>query len=317
MDVTSAEDSGETPPEVKLVGEQTPPPAVRDAGSIKPNDWPRQDPPRVVGKRENAFQVIVRQSVLNNTHKHGRSQEVEVCGVLVGDVYHDSRGPYVYVEASIAGASAAGKATQVTFTAETWEIIQREMDRNHAGKKIVGWYHTHPGFGIFLSDMDVFIHENFFGESWQLAYVYDPTAGEDGMFVWRDGKPTREPYLVEQDKKNSDPPELRKAVPPSAAVGGGMTSPQLIADLSARVQAVESRMRLLTVTLVFIALLAVASPVVVIYFMLPQNKPAVDPHAGVDASAKRPGPDWADVLNGAPPGAAAVDAARNAATRPH
>ncbi len=27
---------------------------------------------------------------------------------------------------------------------------------------IVGWYHTHPSFGIFLSHHDLFIHQNFF-----------------------------------------------------------------------------------------------------------------------------------------------------------
>jgi len=36
------------------------------------------------------------------------------------------------------------------------------MDAQFADKKIVGWYHSHPGFGIFLSEYDLFIHRNFF-----------------------------------------------------------------------------------------------------------------------------------------------------------
>ena len=53
---------------------------------------------------------------------------------------------------------------------------------------MIGWYHTHPGFGIFLSDMDVFICDNFFNLPWQVAFVYDPLGGDEGNFVWRAGQ---------------------------------------------------------------------------------------------------------------------------------
>ena len=35
--------------------------------------------------------------------------------------------------------------------------------------KIVGWYHTHPGFGVEFSEMDLFIQQNFFGGPAQIA----------------------------------------------------------------------------------------------------------------------------------------------------
>jgi proteasome lid subunit RPN8/RPN11 len=49
---------------------------------------------------------------------------------------------------------------------------------------MVGWYHTHPGFGIFLSGMDLFIHQNFFTQIWHVAYVLDPRARTSGFFCW-------------------------------------------------------------------------------------------------------------------------------------
>ena len=73
------------------------------------------------------------------------------------------------------------------------------MDRDYPDKKMIGWYHTHPGFGIFLSGMDLFICDNFFNLPWQVAFVYDPLGGDEGNFVWRSGKPTREPVLLEDD----------------------------------------------------------------------------------------------------------------------
>ena len=49
---------------------------------------------------------------------------------------------------------------------------------------IVGWYHSHPGFGIFLSEHDRFIHRHFFGEPGQIALVIDPLAHVEGLFAW-------------------------------------------------------------------------------------------------------------------------------------
>ena len=60
------------------------------------------------------------------------------------------------------GAKAVQGGTHVTFTQDTWEHIYQIKDRDYPDARIVGWYHSHPGFGVFLSDHDTFIHKNFF-----------------------------------------------------------------------------------------------------------------------------------------------------------
>src|SRR5579872_4904375 len=108
------------------------------------------------GPRTPSFQFIVRQSAMNRIFAHGDSNSrVEVCGVLVGDVYRDDTGAFTLVEHIIEGQAATGSAGQVTFTADTWQHIQVLMDKQYPDLRIVGWYHTHPGHGVFLSDMDI------------------------------------------------------------------------------------------------------------------------------------------------------------------
>ena len=34
---------------------------------------------------------------------------------------------------------------------------------------------------------------------WQVAFVYDPSSGEEGAFVWRAGASEREPFLIQED----------------------------------------------------------------------------------------------------------------------
>lgn len=109
--------------------------------------------------------------------------DVEVCGVLVGTVGEDEHGAFVHVRHAIRGQAARQEGAAVTFTHETWNHIHQEMDQRYPDEQIVGWYHTHGGFGVFLSEMDTFVHQNFFPEPHHLAYVYDPLAGSEGFFV--------------------------------------------------------------------------------------------------------------------------------------
>ena len=170
-------------------------PAVQspDIDLVDAAEWPSRDFPLDDGRRENSVRGVIKQSVLNDIHRHGQeTTDVEICGVLVGNGYRDERGPFVYVEANIRGRHSDSKTAQVTFTGETWNHIHNELDREHPELQILGWYHTHPGFGIFLSGMDLFIHENYFSGEHQLAFVYDPIGGDEGLFVWRNGKAVRD-----------------------------------------------------------------------------------------------------------------------------
>lgn len=105
------------------------------------------------------------------------SLDAEVCGVLAGNVCEDDEGVFVNVEVVIRGTSASEGGTHVTFTQSTWNAIHQTLERDHPKLKIVGWYHTHPGFGVEFSEMDLFIQRNFFPGPAHLALVTDPLSG--------------------------------------------------------------------------------------------------------------------------------------------
>jgi len=110
--------------------------------------------------------------------------EGEVGGVLVG---RREEGGGITVTAAIPALAAEGGRASLTFTHEAWAEIHGQMDSRYQDQEIVGWYHSHPGFGIFLSGHDLFIHQNFFPAEHQVAYVVDPLAGTHGTFGWEDG----------------------------------------------------------------------------------------------------------------------------------
>lgn len=94
----------------------------------------------------------------------------ELGGVLLGAVSRDGE-PAVQITAMIPARHTDAGSASVTFTHETWQDILAIKDRAFAQLKILGWFHTHPGFGIFLSRFDLHIHEHFFNLDWQVAYV--------------------------------------------------------------------------------------------------------------------------------------------------
>jgi proteasome lid subunit RPN8/RPN11 len=112
--------------------------------------------------------------------------EGEVGGVLVGRVVRAGR---LEIIGAIPALRAVGHRASVTFTHDAWAEIHTTMERKFSpDQRIVGWYHSHPGFGIFLSEHDLFIHRNFFYDTSQIAYVVDPYAATEGIFGWRDGQ---------------------------------------------------------------------------------------------------------------------------------
>jgi len=113
------------------------------------------------------------------------SPDAEVGGFLLGSVGDDAK---LRIAESRPAVAARMTATSVTFTQDDWADVLAHLERSEQEWRIVGWYHSHPGYGIFLSGFDLFIHQNFFAHAGQVAHVVDPIGGRDGLFGWRDGQ---------------------------------------------------------------------------------------------------------------------------------
>lgn len=125
----------------------------------------------------------ISEEILRQIEEHTRSvTDREVGGVLVGTV-GDGSVADTEIVAAIPALKAVAASANVTFTHDVWEEALGIVDRDHPGQKIVGWYHSHPNFGVFLSDYDLFIHQNFFPLPGMMALVVDPIRGDLGWFT--------------------------------------------------------------------------------------------------------------------------------------
>ena len=158
--------------------------------------------------------LAVDSEVVRTIRQHARScQSTEVCGVLIGQ----DRDRRIEVSACIEGQNAEEAGAHVTFTQDTWEHIYAVKDKKFPNERIVGWYHSHPGFGIFLSEHDTFIHKNFFSSPGQVAWVFDPHSDEEGCFGWVDGRIERLTRIAVVDRRGGQAADEKSAAEPGRA----------------------------------------------------------------------------------------------------
>ena len=160
--------------------------------------------------------LVVDSEVVRQIRQHARSSSTtEVCGVLIGQD-HDHR---IDVAACIEGQNAEEAGAHVTFTQDTWEHIYAVKDQLYPEERIVGWYHSHPGFGVFLSDHDTFIHKNFFSSPGQVAWVFDPHSDEEGCFGWVGGRIERLKQIGVVDRRGGEEAQEGERAETGAAHG--------------------------------------------------------------------------------------------------
>jgi len=109
----------------------------------------------------------------------------EVGGALVGRWCVDSPTgqPYLVIEAVLAARHTRHGPAYLTFTQDSLVALNEDLEERYPGRLMLGWYHTHPRMGIFLSGQDLWIHEHFFAEPWQVALVIEPVTRAGGFFV--------------------------------------------------------------------------------------------------------------------------------------
>ena len=135
---------------------------------------------------EEELPIFVDMDVMRDMEIHAQTDtSVELGGVLLGGQYEDQDGkPFVIITDSLRAQHYEATKGSFKFTHDTWEEITRQRDDFPDDLQMVGWYHTHPDWGVFLSGMDMFICDNFFNKPLDVALVIDPCRGDRGMFQW-------------------------------------------------------------------------------------------------------------------------------------
>lgn len=138
--------------------------------------------------------VYIKKDALTGIRDCAARSADEVGGVLIGSVERDK---CVKISGFAEAENVRSSPRGVTFTGKAWKNMRRAA-RKHRGAKIVGWYHSHPSLGVFLSAADLRLHGIFFNKKHQVALVIDPKSNECAVFGWvgRDAGTCRLIYMA-------------------------------------------------------------------------------------------------------------------------
>ena len=166
--------------EVGTVEELYPPPEHLDAAQFAGSDA------HVAAFEPNGPSVALAYGAFHAAIAHATAHpKVEVGGLCLGRVFNSLNDErlLIRVDEMIPAEHTESGPASVTFTTETWLHLFNLCEAQFPLLRVLGWYHTHPGFGVFLSGMDRFIHDNFFVANWQIAVVIDPIQRHAGVFA--------------------------------------------------------------------------------------------------------------------------------------
>lgn len=170
------------------------------------NSLPEQQPPKLAERgwlhgrspSRGPINVIAHQAALIQIVSHSESnRQVEVGGAMVGSVYQFKGEIFVEIEAVLPAVSGDHGPSHFTFSADSWAQLQRDRASEYPQLEIVGWFHTHPGLGVFYSGDDVIVHSAAFTLPWHVGLVLDPVRNEAGFFGWSSGGITPLPGFYE------------------------------------------------------------------------------------------------------------------------
>jgi len=136
--------------------------------------------------RNAQFQVYfvqgVHQKILDHIYQ---TPKIESGGVLVGHPFQTPAGgmPFVVISGAIPQYSHNRSLVHFTVGPDETAAARQEIEQHYPGQVAVGWYHSHPGHGIFLSSQDMTIVRSIYNASWHVALVIDPLRQKEGIFV--------------------------------------------------------------------------------------------------------------------------------------
>ena len=127
-------------------------------------------------------QIYISSLALLKMLKHGRAGvPLEVMGLLLGELVDD----YTIKVVDVFAMPQSGTGVSVESIDEAFQINMTEMLKlTGRTEMVVGWYHSHPGFGCWLSGVDMNTQQSFEQQlSRAVAVVIDPIQSVRGKVV--------------------------------------------------------------------------------------------------------------------------------------
>ncbi len=131
---------------------------------------------------EEPLDAYIEQHVINEILQQCTdSLPLETIGFLVGEAFYWNYKAYCVVHGIATGETKSSKVHVEFAEGALGEVVQRLRSKFNQ-MMIVGWFHSHPGYGCFLSSVDIDTQSGYFIQPYHIALVVDPVHKSYGFF---------------------------------------------------------------------------------------------------------------------------------------
>ena len=159
--------------------------------------------------------VMISRAVIENllgTSGSADSQQVDRAGLLVGRLTSHADGMNITVLDTVELPGVSLKAEPPGLLIALADNLRRKAQADHAGKEIVGWFHTHSGSGVAASDEDAMVHKSLSPLGTGVALIVDPVQ-HDASFFYMDGDALL-PFAITCSIPSTNPRQSLRGPPP-------------------------------------------------------------------------------------------------------
>jgi proteasome lid subunit RPN8/RPN11 len=128
------------------------------------------------------FKVFITNRVIDRISRDV-NRTAERIGLLMGTLENQA----LWINDTIPGEVEMSEVSCV-FPPQRLAEVACDIVEGRINGRIVGWYHSHPGQGLFLSQTDVETHMQFYQFSpYAVSLVAEPQEEEFGIWIYENG----------------------------------------------------------------------------------------------------------------------------------
>jgi proteasome lid subunit RPN8/RPN11 len=146
---------------------------------------------------QNAFDKMMKQCAIF------AKRHLEAMGYLVGDYCRWKNKEYTIIEDAV---TSDLETTSVSVHFQAFEKAFDQLDKIDFDYVIVGWYHSHPGHGCFMSQTDISTQKRMFNKPFHSAIVVDPINKEFKVYKMMGNMPEEKVFAIYKDLDSEGPP---------------------------------------------------------------------------------------------------------------
>ncbi len=136
-----------------------------------------------MGNIDDSFKIYMEDYVFTYLQQYSKcSKGEERIAILIGDTYTIDNNEVMFINGAVKGEYTINEDGMVKLSKQSFEYIDKQIDKYFSNSKIVGWFYSQPGFSDYINEGYINYHKEVFKEENQVFFLSDPLENIGGFY---------------------------------------------------------------------------------------------------------------------------------------